>query len=221
MSRFKINQGGKALSNPSQFWVTPKVIDAVVSGSVVPAHFQVTGASAFTAVELFFSSGSHVYRLEGFNPSGNNPNSDWFGDFRSPINLYLPSGKVTGSYKELKALPDFDTLQIRLYRYTWGKFVAANEDGEPVIGLAMLRLSIPFVDAFDEGDDGQPRLLFFGDEIAIGSQNKKVRKIFAQNSDVTVCDLRPEEMTDYVMFFRQYIPGYLSQYFDENGNPTA
>lgn len=227
MSRYsENNQGADKMKNPANVWasIKPKSVVDQLTGEVRPPHIRVSYGDKFALTPTVdFMSGSHVYRVEGSTPDKKDVKSAFFSDFSKPFKVYLPGAPLL-TYRELQKDPAWKLNKMKLVRYTWGilRYID-TESGEANSVTCMLALTNSFED-FDNGDLGTLRKLTAGAGDLVKFDAGEFRKLKIEPAD-PVSDPETEKLfessqSEFVKYFRQSIPGYLSEYFDADGNPT-
>lgn len=195
----------------------------------VPPRFLASSKRGAIEVEQFdFMCGSHVYRVTGeLNNEGKSAGTVYFEAFDKPVNFFVPGQKaVEITYKDLKASPMWSEHKLRLTRYSWGVARSLDkESGEFENVPAILELGSSFQN-FDNGgesgikDLGQLRTLIAGAGGLKSYEGSSWREIGFQEAeqDSSTEKLFETAQKDFVLFFRQWIPDYLSKYFDGNGD---
>lgn len=225
MGRYDQPQGNQnKLTNPALMFVSykPKRNVDQETGDVKPPRFMVATKKTYIELtEVEFMSGGHVYKVSGdYEKDQKTAGSSYFADFNTPIKMFIPGQKAFEiNYRDLKATPIWDENKLRLSRYTWGVLrYLDRETGEMDNVPAIFELSSGFQE-FDKDDIGQLRKLVAGGGELVRHEKSEWRTIGFEETEQ---DANSEKLfescqRDFILFFRQWIPGYLSKYFDENG----
>lgn len=195
----------------------------------VPPRFVVKSKKLITEVtELDFMTGSYVYKVAGdMNADGKRAGTAYFADFEKPVKFFMPGqSPIEVAYKDLKSSPMWRENGLRLIRYNWGVCRSLDkETGEFENIPAMLELTSSFQN-FDNGgeklikDLGQLRTLIAGAGELKSYEGSSWREIGFQEAeqDASTEKMFETAQKDFVLYFRQWIPNYLSKYFDGNGD---
>ena len=194
----------------------------------IPPRFVVKSEKLITEVtELDFMCGSYVYKVTGeTNAEGKKAGTVYFTKFDEPVKFFIPGqSPVHISYKELKNSPMWKAHGLRLTRYNWGVARSIDKDTGHFENIpAILELTSSFQN-FDNGgeagikDLGQLRTLVAGAGELKSYEGSSWREIGFKEAeqDANTEKLFETAQKDFVLFFRQFIPDYLSKYFDSEG----
>lgn len=227
MSKFPTGQTAtNKLPFPSKFWIQykPKAVVDQVTQELKKPRFIISNGKGFDEVdEVEFMCGSCAYVCRGESIEGRRPGTTYFTDFKNgQLTFFGPDRKPhQTNFRELKDSPVWMGLKLKLMCHYWGVLRYIDPaTGEYFSVPAVFEITNSF-EQFNQGDTGQLRLFKAGagELTSFGETSFRLMGIEdAKSTDDGHTDkLFDDVCKDFVLYFRQHMPDYLAEHFDEEG----